>query len=548
MELAKKSLPTWIFTVQIGLLALLNASVVCGQILPSGAEIQVAASATYQAAPAVTSDAGGNVFTAVWQKQAGGTWDIYARQYSSAGGALVAGAEFRVNTQTAGCQQLPSVAADFNGNFVVAWQSDQDPGGGTGVYARRFNSAGAAIDATEFRVNTTATGNQARPSVAMAPDGRFLVAWQSDLQSGGQGWDIAAQAFNPVSGTLAGPEVLVNSGTGGAQTLPRVVYLSWPTPGFAVAWEGAGAVFVRRLGLTGAAIDAADRQVNTTLTGFQRSPALASDQSGNYAVAWESWDANGATSRILARRFQGVSPLNNIDLTIDSSASATQQRNPAVASDTLGNWLVSWDSLGEDASGAGLVAQQIDNRQSSTGPKVVLNNSITAGDQSLPGVTLTQGSRLLAVWQSLTPAADSAVIEARPGKLAGGSFFTLQPCRLLDTRGANAPLGGPALSPGVPRVFPVVASACGIPTTAKALSVNVTAVNAPGNGSINLYPGDGPSITNTVTVNFSPARATIADNAHVLLSRDGLGTIAALASIPGGGQVHLIIDVNGYYQ
>jgi len=546
MELAKKSLLTWTFLVQIGLL-FFTASAVCGQILPSGTEIQVAASATYQAAPAVTSDAGGNVFTAVWQKQAGGAWDIYARQYTASGGPLVPGAEFRVNTQTAGCQQLPSVAADLAGNFVVVWQSDQDPGGGSGIYARRFNSAGGALDATEFRVNTTTVGNQARPSVAVAPDGRFLVAWQSDQQSGGQGWDIAAQAYN-VSGTLAGGEVLANSGTNGAQTSPRAAYLSAPTAGFAVAWEGTGAIFVRRLGITGAAIDAADRQVNSTSTGFQRSPALASDPSGNYAVAWESWDVNGATSRILARRFQGVSPLNSTDLTIDPSAAATQQRNPAVASDTLGNWVVSWDSLDEDPSGAGLVVQQIDNRQIPAGSKIVLNNTITAGDQSLPGVTLTQGSRMLAVWQSFTSAADSAVIEARSGNLAGGSFFTFQPCRLLDTRGAAGPLGGPALSPGVPRVFPVVSSsACGIPSTAKALSVNVTAVNAPGIGSINLYPGDGPSVT-TVVVNFSSSRSTIADNAHVLLSRDGLGTIAALASIPGGGQVHLIIDVNGYYQ
>jgi len=458
----------------------------------------------------------------------------------------VPGAELRVNTVTAGCQQSPSVAADFSGNFVVVWQSDQDPGGGSGIYARRFNSAGAALDAAEFRVNTTAAGNQARSSVAVAPDGRFLVAWQSDQQSGGQGWDIAVQAYN-ASGTLAGGEILANSGTSGAQTSPRAAYLSAPTAGFAVAWEGAGAIFVRRLGLTGATIDAADRQVNTTAAGFQRSPAIASDPSGNYAVAWESWDANGAARRILARRFQGVSPLNSNDLTIDPGAAATQQRNPAVASDTLGNWMVTWDGLGEDANGAGLVAQQIDNRQIPTGTKIVLNDTLTAGDQSLPGVALTQGSRLLAVWQSLTPAADSAVIEARTGKLVGGNFFTLQPCRLLDTRGTAGTLGGPALSSGVPRVFPVVSSACAIPTTAKALSINVTAVSAPGNGSINLYPGDGPSV-GTVTVSFSPSRATIADNAHVLLSRDGLGTIAALASLPGGGQVHLIIDVNGYYQ
>jgi hypothetical protein len=527
--------------------AFLAAASLHSQALPGGSEIQVAASATYQVAPAIASDAAGTVYTVVWQKQIADGWDIYARQYTPSGGTLAAGPEFRVNTLTAGCQQLPAVAADFNGNFVVVWQSDQDPGGGTGVYARRYNRAGTALDAAEFRVHATASGNQARPAVAVAPDGRFLVVWQSDQPGGSQGWDILAQAYN-AGGTTAGVETLVNSLTAGAQSSPRAAYLSAPTAGFAVVWESAGAVLTRRLGITGATLDAADRQVNTTATGFQRSPAVAADPSGNYAIVWESWGADGSTSRVLGRRFQGVSPLNATDLTIDASVAATQQRNPAVSSDTLGNWLVSWDSLGDDPSGAGLVARQIDNRQNPVGAKVVLNNTLTAGDQTLSGLTLTQGSRLLAVWQSLTPAADSAVIEARSGTLAGGDFYTVQPCRLLDTRNPSGPLGGPALSSGSPRVFPVVAqSACGIPATAKALSVNVTAVGAAAVGSVNLYPGDGPAL-GTVVVNFSPSRSTIADNAHVLLSRDGSGNLAALATITGGGQVHLILDVNGYYQ
>jgi hypothetical protein len=544
MKRVKRSRLAWLGVVPSCVVFLLASSATLGQINP-GIEIQVAGTATFQASPAVASDAAGNVYVAVWQKQVAGGWEVFARRYTLSGGALVPGAEFQVNTVTAGCQVLPAVATDFNGNFVVVWQSDQDPGGGAGVYARRYTSAGAALDAAEFRVNTTAAGNQARPAVAVAPDGRFLVAWQSDQQTGGQGWDVVAQAYN-ASGTLAGSEVLVNSATAGSQTLPRAAYLSAPTEGFAVAWESVGAIFVRRVLMSGAALDASDRQVNTTAAGFHRSPAVASDPSGNYTIVWEGWDADGVTSRILGRRFQGVST-SGADVTIDATAGATQQRNPAVASDTLGNWLVSWDSVGEDASGAALVAQQLDNRQTLTGAKAVLNNTITAGDQTLPGLALAQGSRLLVAWQSLTPAADGAVIEARPGNLTGGGFYTLQPCRLLDTRNAAGPLGGPALTSGVKRVFPVVSSGCGIPATAKALSVNVTAVGAVATGSVNLFPGDGPSV-GTVVVSFTATRSTIADNAHVLLSRDGTGSVAALASITGGGQVHLIIDVNGYYQ
>src|SRR6185436_14347283 len=49
-------------------------------------------------------------------------------------------------------------------------------------------------------------------------------------------------------------------------------------------------------------------------------------------------------------------------------------------------------------------------------------------------------------------------------------FFTLPPCRLVDTR-----IDLPALQPGAQRTF-VLTGACGVPSTARALSVNLTAV------------------------------------------------------------------------
>jgi hypothetical protein len=551
MEREKASPSPWSCRAQSCLLALLTASTALGQITPaSGPEIQVATSSTFQASPAVASDAAGHLYVVVWQKQVAGGWDVYARQYSSAaGGVLTAGPELQVNTVTVGCQQFPAVAADGAGNFVVVWQSDQDPGGGSGIYARRYASAATPIDAVEFRVNTTVVGNQSRPSVAMAPDGRFLIAWQSDSQSGGQGWDIAAQAYTS-TGTPAAGEILVNATPTGAQCSPRAAYLAGPVQGFAVVWESAGGIFLRRLTPSGAPFDTTDQPVNTTTSGIQRNPTIASDPSGNYVVAFEHVDADSLTSSVLARRFQGVIPLNGMaDLTVDASPGASDQHEPALASSGIADWVVTWSSLGEDGSGAAVVAQEFDNRQVPKGSKVVLDNTLTAGDQTAPAVAMSQGGGLLAAWQSLTPAADGAVVEARAGALVAGSFFTVTPCRLLDTRNANGSLGGPVLASGAVRVFPVVAqSGCGIPTTAKALSVNVTAVSATGGGFITVYPGDAP-LPGTSTVSFSLSRPTIASNAHVTLSRDGAGTVAAYASVAGSpGQVHLIIDVNGYYQ
>ncbi len=52
-------------------------------------------------------------------------------------------------------------------------------------------------------------------------------------------------------------------------------------------------------------------------------------------------------------------------------------------------------------------------------------------------------------------------------------FYLLPPCRLLDTREANGPFGGPPLQANAVRVFPVVGR-CGVPSEARALSANVT--------------------------------------------------------------------------
>ncbi|HUL79927.1 MAG TPA: glycoside hydrolase family 44 protein [Vicinamibacteria bacterium] len=122
------------------------------------------------------------------------------------------------------------------------------------------------------------------------------------------------------------------------------------------------------------------------------------------------------------------------------------------------------------------------------------------------------------------------------------AFHTLTPCRAVDTRNTAGTFGGPALGAGVSRAF-ALAGQCGIPASAKALSINVTVTGATTTGYVVVYPGGGLS-PSTSTLNYA-AGATRANNAVV-----GLGTGAALAARSGqaSGTVHLIVDVNGYFE
>jgi hypothetical protein len=81
-----------------------------------------------------------------------------------------------------------------------------------------------------------------------------------------------------------------------------------------------------------------------------------------------------------------------------------------------------------------------------------------------------------------------------------------------------------------------------VPASAKAIALNV-AVTAPTSaGNCRLYPGSGiPTVSN---INFS-AGQTRTNNAVVPLAGDG--TVTAYCA-GGAGSVHMILDVNGYFE
>jgi len=135
-------------------------------------------------------------------------------------------------------------------------------------------------------------------------------------------------------------------------------------------------------------------------------------------------------------------------------------------------------------------------------------------------------------------ASDATAFTVAPPPPAS-SFYTLTPCRLVDTRAAD----GPAIAPGAVRTF-ALAGACGLPPGARSVSLNVTVVAGSGPGNVVVYPGD-LSAPLASTLNFA-AGQTRANFAIVGLATNGAGTVAVKNR--ASADVHVLLDTVGYFQ
>ena len=121
-------------------------------------------------------------------------------------------------------------------------------------------------------------------------------------------------------------------------------------------------------------------------------------------------------------------------------------------------------------------------------------------------------------------------------------FFAVAPCRVVDTRNPTSTNGGPILGTGTQRNFAIRGS-CGVPTTAKAVSLNVTVTAATTTSFLTLWPSGGtrPVVS---TINFTQNDAALANGAIVGLSTSSTD----LSVFNSSGNVHVILDVTGYFQ
>jgi len=305
--------------------------------------------------PSVAMDQSGN-FVAAWVKNAlGAGIDIAVQRFNSAGQPI--GGEIPVNTFTTGVQIGPSVAMDQDGDFVVVWTDAEQDGSESGVFARRFNSAGLP-QGGEFRVNSFTTGQQRECSVAMDQDGNFVVTWHSHQQDGSS-FGIYAQRYN-TAGAPLGSEFRVNSFTTGSQDSPSVAMDQ--DGDFVVAWTSylqdgsATGAYAQRYNSAGVP-QGAEFRASTYTTWIQGEPSTAMDQDGDFVIAWSSGGQDGSDSGVYAQAYRANGTLNGAEFRVNTYTTGYQSA-PAVAMNHAGDFVVAWESQGQDGDGRGVYAQR----------------------------------------------------------------------------------------------------------------------------------------------------------------------------------------------
>ena len=417
---------------------------------------------------------------------------------SSAGQVTPLGGAFQVNTYTFSYQNWGSndrighgVAIAPNGDFLVTWNSDQSgnsPVSGLDVFAQRYSSDGSPAG-SEFQVNTFTNHNQFAPDVAADGQGNFIVVWSgyvptSFVQSvGGQRFDS--------NGTPLGTEFAINAGQG-SSVAPVVA--ADAAGDFIVVWNDLGsfgvdvAINAQRFDSSGAK-QGTEFQV-APLGPFDATPrqSVAMDEVGNSVVVWMSGQIFGqrfdSNGAALGTQFQA------------SSYPANSDAYPQVAAAPNGDFVVVWqNSNGEDGQYTGIFGQRFTSSGERLGSEFQVN-TYTPQYQSFPDVAMDAAGDFIVTWGSFK---DTGIVARRyhSDGFPEGTEFGISHGNEARSAVASAPngdftavwLGGDGSLTGI------FGGRFAVPTPLP--SATPTETNTP-------LPSPTPSITATITVTSTP--------------------------------------------
>ena len=221
--------------------------------------------------------------------------------------------------QQPGTQAQSTVAMAPDGTYVIAWSTtpitvSNENTPPEAIYAREYSSAGAPLS-NEFQVSSSSAGYaQSLPDVAMDANDDFVVVWEGDEES--SQWGVYGDYFT----------------SNGSSTSP--------------AWSSTGPKLLNNSPNTRSSFSAM-KAIDLHDTG----PRVAMDLAGAFVVTWANFVNPTEGYDIFAQQFAGASATSSVFQVNDVSKTNTNigwQVMPSVGMDDSGDYTVVWTSYGQD--------------------------------------------------------------------------------------------------------------------------------------------------------------------------------------------------------
>jgi hypothetical protein len=317
----------------------------------SAASGGISNSATPSVYPSLAIDAKGNAVVA-WSEKVGSDWEIYLRRWDGNAWIELGGsASGNGLSDDSGESESVVMAVAPNGEIIVVWTNYVDDSTSS-IFARRWNGSSwsemGAGSASGSGISNTSTNASTWPSLIIDSDGFPIVSWSEFLNGS---WETYVRRWNGTAWTQMGN----NSASGGgisrnagfsvypslARAPDGTILIAWNDDSsrnheiYLRRWDGSEWVEWNAGSATGGGISNDVSQ--------STNPSLAIAPNGAPMVVWHDFDYNDAWE-IYARRWDGAGWVE-----MDGSATgggisqnATTSVEPALAISPDGTPVVAW--------------------------------------------------------------------------------------------------------------------------------------------------------------------------------------------------------------
>ncbi len=356
--------------------------------------------------------------------------NVYVQRFSPDGTQI--GDNILVNDDANNREQIhPAIAADKNGNFVVAWSDNRKNNNYFRLWAQLFDSSGTKLgDNFHPDSNPFSLFNQFSPSVAFTDSGKMIFTWQ-DGQFGDPYYDIVGRIVNANGSTYGGNTFKINDDSQGNLQTSAVVS-SNNRGEFVVTWKDyrgdwqSGDIMAQRFDVTGNLVGTNFYVSDEFTLGIsQTATTVVLNDSGQFIFSWN--DDRYAKMDVFARRYDRNGIALGAAFQVGDSPDTLNQGGSAVVLHEDGRFLISWTDL---RTGVDIYAQAYDSTGNTSGSNFIINED-TTNSQVVPVAGLDDNGHVIIVWSDFLNNSDMPDLRIRKfsinGTPQGQSFIITDP-------------------------------------------------------------------------------------------------------------------------